>query len=515
VTGPGLQVQQVVNGLSSPTTMAFVAPGDILVLQKNDGQVRRVRNGVLQAAPVIDFPVNNASERGLLGIAVSPTNPPRVFFYLTEATADGQPPLGNRVYSYTWNAGPGTLTNPQLVLDLPVTAGPNHDGGVLTLDAQGRLYAIIGDLNRNGQLQNNPGGAAPDDTSVVLRVNQNGTAAAGNPFTPYCSATTTQTCATSGDCPAGQACQTQVARYYAYGVRNSFGLTIDPVTGTLWDTENGPGDYDEVNRILPGFNSGWNQIMGPDDRDPQNPDDLFDMPGEGSTYDDPEFSWLATVAPTAILFPRGLGPLYDGVAFVGDANNGNLYSFPLNGARTAFDVAGITGLADLVADDLDERESVRIGSGFGGITDLKEGPDGSVYVVSIGLGAIYRISGPGRSYNTVAACRLVDTRSTTPLASGAERLFNVTGACGIPATARAVSLNVAVTGPTSLGNVAVYSGNSAPPLTSTVNFSAGQTRSSNAIVALSSDGLGRIKARATISGLGTTHLILDVTGYFE
>jgi serine protease len=168
-----------------------------------------------------------------------------------------------------------------------------------------------------------------------------------------------------------------------------------------------------------------------------------------------------------------------------------------------------------VADDLDERESVRIGSGFGGITDLKEGPDGSVYVVSIGLGAIYRISGPGRSYNTVAACRLVDTRSTTPLASGAERLFNVTGACGIPATARAVSLNVAVTGPTSLGNVAVYSGNSAPPLTSTVNFSAGQTRSSNAIVALSSDGLGRIKARATISGLGTTHLILDVTGYFE
>jgi glucose/arabinose dehydrogenase len=515
VTGPGLQVQLVVNGLSSPTTMAFVAPGDILVLQKNDGRVRRVRNGVLQAAPVIDFPVNAASERGLLGIAVLPTNPPRVFFYLTEATADGQPPLGNRVYSYTWNSASGTLTNPQLVLDLPVLPGANHDGGVLTLDEQGRLYAIIGDLNRNGQLQNNSGGAAPDDTSVVLRVNANGTAAAGNPFTPYCSVTTTTTCATTADCPAGQTCQTQVARYYAYGVRNSFGLAIDPVTGALWDTENGPGDYDEVNRIEPGFNSGWNLIMGPDDRDAQNADDLFDMPNEGSTYSDPEFSWLATVAPTAILFPRGLGPLYDGAAFVGDSNNGNLYSFPLNGARTAFDVAGITGLADLVADDLTERHSVRIGSGFGGITDLKEGPDGSVYVVSIGFGAIYRISGPGRSYHTVAPCRVADTRSGAPLASGTERLFPVAGVCTIPASARAVALNVAVTGATSAGNVALYAGNSAPPLTSSVNFLAGQTRSGNAIVPLSSDGQGRIKARATVSGSGTAHLILDVSGYFE
>jgi aldose sugar dehydrogenase len=515
VTAPGLQVQQVVNGLDAPTTMAFVAPGDILVLQKNNGQVRRVRNGVLQAAPVLDFPVNSDSERGLLGIAVNPTNPTRVFFYLTEAAADGQPPIANRVYSYTWNSGPGTLTNPQLVLDLPVFSGPNHDGGVLTFDAQGRLYAIIGDLNRNGQLQNNPGGAAPDDTSVVFRVNPNGTAAAGNPFTPYCSVTTTQTCATSGDCPAGQSCRTQVVRYYAYGVRNSFGLAIDPVTGALWNTENGPSTYDEVNRVDPGFNSGWNPIMGPDDRDPQGLADLFDMPGEGSTYSDPEFSWLSTVAPTAILFPRGLGPLYDDVAFVGDSNNGNLYSFPLNGARTAFDLSGIAGLSDLVADDTTERHAVRIGNSFGGITDLKEGPDGSVYVVSIGLGALYRISGPGRDYHTVTPCRLVDTRSSTPLVSGTERLFNVTGACGIPATARAVALNLAVTAPSNVGNVTLYPGNASPPLASSVNFSAGQTRSSNAIAALSSDGLGRIKARATIAGLGTTHLILDVSGYFE
>ena len=172
-------------------------------------------------------------------------------------------------------------------------------------DSADRLYAMIGDLNRNGQLQNNAGGAAPDDSSVILRVNSDGTPAAGNPFTPYCSVTTTQTCTIDANCPAGQTCRTQVARYYAYGIRNSFGMAIDPVTGALWDTENGPADYDEVNRINPGFNSGWNQIMGPDSRDPQGVGNLFNMPGAGSTYSDPEFSWLATIAPTAILFPRG------------------------------------------------------------------------------------------------------------------------------------------------------------------------------------------------------------------
>lgn len=519
VTDPNLTVQTVVTGLSLPTTMAFVGPGDILVLQKNNGQVRRVLNGVLQPAPVLDLPVNSVSERGLLGIAVNGENPPKVFLYLTEDLSDSTligTAIGNRVYRYTWNALAGTLTSPQLVLDLPVTPGPNHDGGVLVLDAAGRLYAVIGDLNRNGQLQNNPGGAAPDDTSVILRVNGDGTPAAGNPFTPYCSVTTTQTCSVDGDCPGGQTCRTQVARYYAFGVRNSFGMAIDPVTGVLWDTENGPADYDEVNRVSPGFNSGWNQIMGPDSRDPQGVGNLFNMPGAGSTYGDPEFSWLATVAPTAILFPRGLSPAYDSAALVGDSNNGNLYSFPLNPTRDGFELGGFTGLSDLVADTLAERNAVRIGSSFGAITDLKEGPDGAVYVVSITNGAIYRIAGGGRSYHTVTPCRVVDTRSGAPLASGVERLFTLVGGlCGVPATARSLALNVTATDPTGLGHVTLFPGNFPAPLTSSLNFSAGQTRANNAVVALSTDGVGMVKALAAVSGGGTVHVIIDVSGYFE
>ena len=139
---------------------------------------------------------------------------------------------------------------------------------------------------------------------MILRVRQDGAPAPGNPFTPYCSVSTTTSCTSNASCPGGETCQLQVARYYSYGVRNSFGLAIDPVTGALWDTENGPASYDEVNLVPPGTNSGWVPIMGPFSRNSSTLGDLFNMPGAGSTYHDPRFSWLATIAPTAIVFPR-------------------------------------------------------------------------------------------------------------------------------------------------------------------------------------------------------------------
>ena len=98
---PGLQVKEVVAGLSVPTTMAFIGPGDILVLQKGDGRVRRVLGGVLQPGQVLDVAVDDASERGLLGIAVHPEFPARPFVYLyytessTGSDTSGSPlPLG-------------------------------------------------------------------------------------------------------------------------------------------------------------------------------------------------------------------------------------------------------------------------------------------------------------------------------------------------------------------------------------------------------------------------------------
>ena len=383
------------SGLAQPTTMAFVAPNDFLVLEKATGRVRRVLNNTLQAGFALDVNVNSTSERGMLGIAVAPGSPLRVFLYYTEASGmDGGAALGNRVYRYDWSPGTGTLINPLMIMDLPVTPGPNHDAGVILLDAQGRLYVMIGDLNHNGQLQNIPTGPAPDDTGVIFRVNQDGTAAAGNPFTPYCSVTTTQTCTTTANCPAGQTCITRVARYYAYGIRNGFGLEFDRANGVLWQTENGPSDFDEMNRIEFGMNGGWNRIHGPDALDPQNISDLWHMPGAGITYSDPEFSWQGIVVPTGIVFPYATtwGPAYASRVLVG-TQGGNIYSFPLNAGRTGLDVAALPlALQDLVATDSTEANLVRIGQGFGGITDLQVGPDDNIYVVDIG-GRVFRISG--------------------------------------------------------------------------------------------------------------------------
>jgi glucose/arabinose dehydrogenase len=403
---PSLTLELVTAGLSAPTTMAFVGPDDILVLEKDTAKVRRVVGGVLDPDPVMILSANTDAERGALGIAADTTSPPHVFIYFTEATSFGGTALGNRVYRYDWNPGAGSLDDPVLVLDLPVTPGPNHNGGAILLGPPGEapgpgdgslLYAVIGDLNRATNLQNVPW-ASPgfDDSSVILRVRQDGTPAPGNPFAPFCSVSTATLCDDDGDCPGGQTCQTRVARYYAYGVRNSFGLALDPVTGALWDTENGVLDYDEINRVTPGMNSGWIRIMGPDARSPNGIGDLFHMPNAGVTYSDPEFSWLFTIAPTAIALPHGsaLGPAYDDMAIVGEVVLGQLYALPLNAARTGFDVAGIPGLADLVADDHVERDALRLGTGFYA-TDLEVGPDGALYVVRIAPGAIFRIRGPG------------------------------------------------------------------------------------------------------------------------
>jgi hypothetical protein len=123
-----LQWETVVSsGLDLPTTMGFVAANDILVLQKNDGQVKRVVAGVVASSPALDVPVNNDSERGMLGIAINTESPPRVFLYYTEAATYGGTPLGNRVYRYTWNAALGVLQSPQLIVNLPVLSGPNHN----------------------------------------------------------------------------------------------------------------------------------------------------------------------------------------------------------------------------------------------------------------------------------------------------------------------------------------------------------------------------------------------------
>ena len=174
--------------------------------------------------------------------------------------------------------------------------------------------------------------------------------------------------------------------YYAIGIRNGYGLNFDPVTEILWDTENGPESFDEINLVKKNFNSGWDKIQGPAKSGQEKL-----VESEKYNYSDPEFSWEKTVGVTAIHFIQSpLFKEYHNSVFVGDFHNGILYKFNLNVNRDGF-VFVDEALTDLVLNVEDEVTEIIFGTGFSGITDIKQGPDGLIYIVSIGDGKIYRI----------------------------------------------------------------------------------------------------------------------------
>ena len=482
VVDPNLAVRTAAQGLVTPTSLAFIGPSDMLVLEKQTGRVQRVVGGAV-AGPAVDLAVNNASERGLLGIALHPAFPavPWVYLYWSCKSTllqDGDPfrpeeqrcsddpaamfgadsggtlqvpLLGNRVDRFRWNGA--TLTYDRNLIQLrsfqndgapdppgqndeAQPARANHDGGVIDFGPDGKLYIQIGDVGRRGQLQNLrcgptstscPGQTTPDDqfggpepdnahfTGGFIRLNDDGTTPSDNPFF------------SAGAAIGGEA-GANIQKLYAYGIRNAFGFDFDPVSGALWDEQNGDDSFTELNLVERGANLGWVQIMGPVERlaqfkeietSPQffglqqlrwPPTNIANSPGQalgrlfmipGARYSDPEFSWKFEVAPAAVGFLRGpaLGPQYENDLFVGAARpfleGGQLWHFNLTGNRRRIGVDD-PRLEDRVADnvgkfDITESESLLFGRNFGIGTDIETGPNGNLYVVSLDQGAVYEI----------------------------------------------------------------------------------------------------------------------------
>jgi glucose/arabinose dehydrogenase len=243
VKDPNLKVELVAQGLRTPTSMAFLGPNDILVLEKESGTVQRIVNGKMLPQPLLQVPVSTTSERGMLGIAIAKHNngPIYVFLYYTKDGGEGGPQsLANVLYRYELSND--QLINPKLLLNLPAVPGPNHDGGKVVIGPDNNVYTVIGDLRAHRtQAQNVVNGPPADTTGGILRVTQD-----GQPVS---------------NAPLGQS-TAPLNLYYAYGIRNSFGIDFDPVSGKLWDTENGPTFGDEINLVEPGFNSGWVQVQG-------------------------------------------------------------------------------------------------------------------------------------------------------------------------------------------------------------------------------------------------------------
>lgn len=472
-----LTVSTVITGLDQPTSMAFIGPGigpgDFLILERATGRVRRVVNGALHST-VLDLAVNNASERGLLGIALHQKFAQNGFVYLfwTESSTgsdtgsvDQVALLGNRVDRFIWNGSTLTFDRNLIKLRaLQTDAGQpsrgNHNGGVLRTGPDGKIYVIFGDVGRRGLLQNiTSGGPVPDDqfggpepddahlSGVILRLNDDGSTPTDNPFF---NATTTLT---------GQAAA-NIRKVFAYGVRNSFGMDFDPLSGALWTQENGDDAFDEINRVTPGFNGGWIQTMGPVSRVAEYksieltyaagnlqqlrwpPGNIADTPQQavsrmfmvpGAQYLDPEFSWKYALAPSPIGFVRGrgLGPQFEGDLLVGASRttllNGFLFRFKLTADRQHFSFSD-PRLADRVADNTDkfdqtESESLVIGRDFGITTDIQTGPNGNVFVVSLSNGAVYEIKSKPSLLFTATLTGAQETPPNSSPATGRATLW--------------------------------------------------------------------------------------------
>lgn len=444
VVDPNLAVRAVITGLRQPTTMSFIGPDDFFVLEKATGRVQRVVNGALHST-VLDLAVNAGSERGLLGIALHPQFPenPSVYLYWTESSTGADTTvlsqtslLGNRVDRFVWDGTSLTLAaNIIRLRAIQQDAGQpergNHDGGILRFGPDGKLYIVIGDTGRRGQMQNlehgpfGPGGTddqfggpEPDNahlTGVILRLNDDGTTPADNPFF-------------AAGAALGGEVGANIQKVFAYGLRNTFGMDFDPVSGSLWLEQNGDDTFTELSRVVPGMNGGWVQVMGPISRvgefkaietSPQFfglqqvrwlPTNIADSPEEarsrlfmlpGAVYRDPEFSWKYEVAPAGLGFlnSRALGPQYEGDLFLGAARpnlqGGHLFRFNLTGNRRKIAVDD-PRLEDRVADntakfDITESESLLFGTNFGIGTDIRTGPNGNLYIVSLTHGAVYEI----------------------------------------------------------------------------------------------------------------------------
>lgn len=383
VSDSSLKVEEVADGLQVPTTMAFLGPDDFLILEKDKGTVMRVNRGIVTDMPLLDVDVANSIERGMCGIAVSKNDfSTNVYLYFTEIDGNdgsdrtGKAPVGNRLYKY--ELVDNRLVNPVLLLDLPADPGPRHNGGAIQIGPDNNIYVPVGDIDGSfkadfeaTQAQNFDDGIVADGRSGILRITQG-----GKPV---------------GEGILGDSMPLRL--YYAYGIRNSFGLDFDPITGFLWDTENGPADGDEINLVNPGFNSGWQQMYGfSASQKKSNIDDLITFDGNGR-YNDPKLVWTRSSGLTSIVFLDSdkLGPQYENDMFVGDVHNGRIYHFELNEARN--DLALPPALADRYIRNpiTSGTEEIIFGAGFGGITDLTVGPDGYLYVVSIGQGKVFRI----------------------------------------------------------------------------------------------------------------------------
>jgi glucose/arabinose dehydrogenase len=325
-----------------PVAMAFAPDGRLFYTEKTTGDVRVVSSdGVLQTEPVIHVDVDGLVERGLLGIALDPDyseNSVIWISYTALATARDWP--ANTLARFVEQDGVGSEL--EIMMQIPIDNGElTHNGGNVRFDEAGLLYWSVGDYNTPTNAQDL---SVPQGKIHRYEVTEAGLIPAENNVLDD--------------------------GLFAYGFRNPYDIALDPISGQLWATENGPECDDEVNLVLNGFNYGWGanyRCLG------------YDLASDISDYMPPHISFTPAFGISGLTFyTSNVIAEWENDLFFCNWAFGTLYRAKIDESRSR--------ILDLYEIDLGDEITCKLG--------LATGLDGALYfgTVGVGTGSIYRLS---------------------------------------------------------------------------------------------------------------------------
>lgn len=323
-------------GLSGPTAMAIAPDGRIFVCQQG-GALRVIKNGALLPTPFMTLSVDPAGERGLLGIAFDPGFASNNFLYVYYTVPSD--PRHNRVSRFTANGDVVVSGSETILLELnPLTGATNHNGGAIHFGPDGKLYIATGE---NATMSNSQ--TLANMLGKILRINSNGSIPTDNPFFNQ---------ATGNN-----------RSIWALGLRNPFTFAFQPGTGRMFINDVGQSTWEEINDGIAGSNYGWPATEGPTTninfRSP-----LFSYGHGFSATTGCAIAGGAFYNPSTVQFPS----TFVGKYFFADLCSGWIRVFdPATGTASAF------------------------ASGISQPVDIQVGADGSLYYLSIGSGAVFRV----------------------------------------------------------------------------------------------------------------------------
>ena len=337
--GASIKVLKVKGGLRGPAGFTFLPGGKLLYAERGSGQIRILNLETKHTRRFFTIAgVNGAGERGALGVAVHPAWPDQPFVYVF-ATRNAGGNLRNQIVRIRANKHDGAWkgVGMKVLLSAPASNDPYHNGGRIEFGPDGRLYAIVGDGHNTTNAQD----VSSNLRGKILRLRADGGVPADNPMI--------------GD---------ERTRMFAYGIRNSFGFAFDPDTGDLWETENGPGCNDEVNRIVAGENYGWVPSESCPNTNNSGPSPRL-----------PLVNYDSTIGITGAVFCDGCGLAgAEGDLFWGACcDGGSLHRGILNGPRDDF--ANVVTVFDVPG---------------GSIYSMERAPNGRIYFSD--SSAIYRLA---------------------------------------------------------------------------------------------------------------------------